>query len=248
MEDNNGHIKDNGTIDKDKILRKVEKLLKLAGGTSFEAEAKSAMEQAGRILARYGFELSDIKTQEDIPDQIARENVRGLTHRRRSWESGLATGIAKAFRSRSVIFRTFDPEASKEQWNVAFFGLPSDLSLVTFFYSYLRINIGRRAKIEFPKDVAGRNSFSLSASWEVVKRLKDMERIRDQEVPVDCKDLVPVVEAEVENKIEADFGKTRNIAGGNISDRDGYLKGKQYGKTIPLSRPLANGKHKDQLN
>lgn len=237
-ENGNGIHKENGSVDKDKILAKVQKLLKLAGGTTFNAEAETALSLAGELLGRYGMELSDVQSIDDVPDRIERANVRGLTHRRRSWESILANGIAKSFRSRAVIFHTWDLNADKDQWNIAFFGLPSDLILVKYFYDYLRFNIGRRSRVEFPSDVAGRNSFSLASASVVVERLERMNKIRDKHVPVNCRDLVPVVEKEVDSKVEADFGKLKKCSPATVSDRDGWIRGERYGKQISLSRPL----------
>ncbi|MFZ5501865.1 MAG: DUF2786 domain-containing protein, partial [Candidatus Micrarchaeota archaeon] len=56
-------------MDRDQVLDTVEKLLKLAGGTDFEAEAAAAMAKAHELLLKHGLEMADVgngQGQEDV--------------------------------------------------------------------------------------------------------------------------------------------------------------------------------------
>lgn len=223
------------------VKRKADKLLALAASPN-ENEAAQAMRMLGKLLAKYELDMVDIRTSEDAGGQAVREDVMGRGRQRRMWEIRLSVGVAGVFES--VVITTKKPD----YWKMSFVGNKADMPLIVHFFTYLRKNIGVKSRVEF-SSVADKNLFCHSATTAVIKRLKAMYMAKQEELPSEVRALVPLKKEEARRKAAEEFPKSvkETVGAKSNGSIDAFLKGKQYGKEIPLARPVESGTPNGQL-
>lgn len=227
----------------EKPIDTCKKLLALAEGTDNPNEAALAMERLGVFLAKHGLEMSEIRTEHDIEDNIIRDEFTSWNKKFKPWESSLGHRIANAFRTESV------QQTSRTKKSKLFFiGTKSDIELILYYFQFLRKDIHWESQVKYPHNIANRNTFCYGATISVTERLEIMQRARDENVPSDSLALVLATEARIKKRFEEEFPKLGTARKHVLSGvPDAFYQGQDYGDTIELNTPIKQPKKREAI-
>ena len=218
------------TMEKGKIFAKIQKLLALGAGES--AEAKSAMEKAGKLMADNNIGLEDITDGAIKKDSIFEEVVNISAKHITVWEVNLAKALCEAFGCECL--KQVTPMFEQRM----FLGTKSDLKLLIWYYKYLRIKVAREAETKF-RLVRDQKSFGVGAVNTLSHRIMDMFAAKQKVMSNDTKALVVVKTDAVEKYIQKTYnvvrGRKRNLHNLN---HDAVQAGQEAGRNMSISRPV----------
>lgn len=119
-------------VEKDRILRRVKSLLKVAEGEANMEESHTAFLQAQRMMVKYGVDPSEITDDEAMKKVFERA---GSDYKRLYWyERKLANIVAKNFRCKNFLRWVRMEGKVQKQYRVEFMGLESDVELASAMY------------------------------------------------------------------------------------------------------------------
>lgn len=217
-----------------KLASKIQKLLALGAGNN--AEAKSAMNKAGKLMADNNIGLEDISNGTIKPDGIIEELVNISSKNILIWEINLAHALCKAFDCQCLKQVLFGQEQR------LFLGTKSDLKLLMWYYKYLRIKVAREAEVKF-KLVKDQKAFGMGAVTTLTDRILDMFTSKQQAMTNDTKALVVVKTDAVSKHIHDNYklraGRKMRLT--NINTK-AMAAGQAAGNRISINRPIARGK------
>lgn len=226
-------------LTREEVMVKIGKLLALTTSSN-EAEASLAMERAAALMEKYSLTLEECQTKEDVHDSIRTVEVPGRTEKKVKWEGSLAAGVAICFDCKVVnVTTTYTQPPS---WKMVFIGTKADVEMTTYFFKYLRRCIGRTTEVQNPgHGVRFKNTYALGMVTVVYRRLKDMYKKRETFKTSDSLALVPVKKNEVDQHIKNNFGKVKNEARAQFSNRSAWMRGRIAGQKVALNRAVGNG-------
>lgn len=211
----------------------------VANGCTF-AEAENAAARLAGLLREHQLSIADLKTGSLGEDMTRRDLLaEGLT-RWSAAQKSYATEVCRAFNCDVV----YSGAA------IVVLGAESDVEVATYFFETTWPSVreeGRRAgKAE------GRTGRSLVVFYEnflrgcgraVHERLKRTEETRQVlEGSEPTAALVPLKQAKVKEYVGVEFPSVRVVQGSSRGRSwDGFANGREYGATLPLSRPLRGG-------
>jgi hypothetical protein len=111
-------------MDNEKVIEKVRKILELSKNNPSEEEAKSAVLQAQRILAKYHIDLKEVEAFESA-DDITEKFTEVGGHKK--WRFVLASIVADNFRCKMFSYNN----------NVCFYGHATDVDVALETFEYL---------------------------------------------------------------------------------------------------------------
>lgn len=106
---------------KDRIIRRVKNLLKVAEGEANMEESHTAFLQAQKMMVKYGVDPSDITDDEEIKEVL----TKGASEYKRLywWERRLAQIVAKNFRCKNYYNGKYIEVKSQIQRQIRFMGM-----------------------------------------------------------------------------------------------------------------------------
>lgn len=207
-------------MNRESLMKKVEKLLSLAGNNPNEAEAKAAMAKAQKLIAEYNIDENLIGKEKDEIVVLKAEHPNNNGYRAR-----LAAVLAPNFRCRVVMVGT----------DVHFIGhkVDAEVCVKVFNYAY---KISRRQGSRIERDVRknGESTRGVFNSY-CIGFCDGIKKVLDEQ----CKALMIVVPEDVNNKLnsisEGEYRGGIRLRGANTS---AYLNGIEDGKAHMRSRQL----------
>lgn len=223
-------------LDHEKIIDKVQKLLRLSQSSNAN-EAASAAEKAQELIERYKLEDAQLTehTATSEPIEDAARSGEWLDEGVATWRKTLAGALAGA--NQCICYSS----GSK----VSIVGRRSDSQIVRYMYSYLVEEIRRLARI-YGDELGGsyRTSFKKGAVRAISERLRDArKKVADEMRATHSTALVVVdqrgtaVSKWVEVNLNLHFAKARRTR----VDADGYEDGIEAGKRVNLGGNQALG-------
>jgi len=220
------------------ILEKIKKLLALGGNNPNENEARAALLKAAKLAEEHNLAISDIdlttKKVNVIQDRII------VRKHNRTWTGSLIYIICKCFDCEAVYDEVYleDGERALACFIV---GMKTDVELCTWYVKIIQMRIGRNSekKFKLQKDQV---TFSYGAAVEVKVRLEEMFiKPREQERTQSTRDLVVVKSHEVQAEFKRLYPHTKSakVQRPNLTNREAYDSGREYGKSMPLRREIA---------
>ena len=169
------------SADKEKIIEKIKKLLKLEKNTNFEGEAENAMAAAMKLAAGIGLSVDEIKFEEEDDQNIQMHDVYKEKQRYEIWERKLACGIADALGC-ILLIGTLPPQTMN------LIGTKGDSVLFQWLFPYVVKQLRalcrrdyRMARCIYPSERAFQRSWYSGASYRVIKRARAI--FRNQSTP-----------------------------------------------------------------
>jgi len=227
-------------MNKEEIIRKIRGLLELAANDPESNESKLAAEKAGILQAKYNIKYveEDNATRHIITNEIPVYMKTNVT-----WSHYLITYIADAFDCRAVRGRS-KQVVGDNAYCFAVIGYSHDVDLVMWFFRYLRTIISKRGEDRYKK-MKERKSYQLGFTTAVGKRLKEMNRVKEQHTDEKTTALVVVKNKDVDKAYKEQFKNSRKSNYTPTIEKDSYLKGKSDGESVSLSRPMPSGRQAD---
>lgn len=229
--------------DKNKIIDKIKKLLKLGNETNFQGESDQALSAAMRLAGQIGITLEEINYKEEKEDKSIDENlVYKPKYRFQVWERQLATGIADALGC-SLIYRHRSDLAC-----FILIGTKMDAELFNWLYPYIikqlnslcRNDWERFAHI-FPSKFAFERSWYGGAAHKVIQLAK--ERFQKEASKEEIQQYALVV-TNKKSLCEDFIKKNMNVKYDNRKSKnlDAFAAGAGYlaGEKVIMNRPIEN--------
>lgn len=135
------------------IIRKVKKLFKLAGGTSYKEEAASAMEKARQLLAEYNLSMDEV-TVEDEGQKPTTEQAFGIAG---AWQESLLRVICNW--TNCSPFQSFGYErGGRGKTTLKFVGMPAEIEICKYTYEAVYSQIKKLRKTKSRKEREARRA------------------------------------------------------------------------------------------
>lgn len=209
-----------------KVLDKLQKLLRLAADNPDSPESQLAGERAADLMAKHNIGLEDVKEDGTIDSSNIQEtDVACTVQHHQAWENKLAFALCEAFDCQRILTRTHDGSQLRR-----FIGTKSDVVVLVNFYKFLRLRIAKEAEHKFRLQ-QDQKMFGLGVTRELHPRLVEMYK-RKQEVSSEATNALVVCKKEaVTNFLSAKYPsmkkKTYSMGGGSMNAyRDGQVTGK----------------------
>lgn len=228
--------------EKENIVRKIQGLLALAGdGNPNEAESKTAMLQARRLMMKHNIEMSEVEKEFNKQKDIT-SKVKWFKRALKLWEKQLGSVIAQNFRCKMYYY---------ESRGLAFYGFEDDIQMAMEVYEFALNVMDFHAKehVEIyyiksreEKDRATTKRVKESYYFGFVQGVKDMFKKQTEEMKQEyglvVLELVPV---EVKNAYE-DYSKgfSRTRASQNSTrynmDSNSFNSGRERGSKLNVNQ------------
>lgn len=229
--------------DRDKLIKTIENLLRLAdneGATASEKELAETL--AAKMLAKYNIEMVELNGSSD-ENMMSEKELKGFGDTKCGWEVKLAKGCAAAFDCDYFSRRGYkNPKGQEcyEGWSLTFMGHHADLALCEYFFVYIRRNISTMGRVAFPTRSADRNEYQIGLMEGVIVRLHNMYKKAQEFIPADTMALVisrrDAVALYVKDK-HPDLVK-KPLGMGRRGDAQYRYQGRQDAKKINLGRSV----------
>jgi hypothetical protein len=223
---------------RDKIIERIRILLATSKGTSFEAEAATALRMAQEHMAKYGLSLSEVGLQKELREEIKEEELKDHTKRSspEKWEIPLARAVATVLDC-TVIRRVRNWQNEKI---LVFVGYKKDVEMAKVIFNTLFIATRVAACKELPQAKGYRRMDQLSFMLGVAERLAERaleEKEKIKEVPSNNQFALMVVgkEKSIENWMKENFNLKKPKASRGITINSiAYNRGREYANTMDL--------------
>lgn len=211
-------------MEQKQALEKIKKLLSLSDNNPNEAEAKSAMLMAQKLMSKYDISLDDTK------DEKAEFMIARCTHK---WDMGFRIPLS------TVISENFRVENFLSNGTVCFFGhrLDAEIAKETFNYAYSFINtMANRAYNTAKKEGRSTKGVYNSYAQGFILGLK-------QEFDKQCKALKIITPEDVKEEYlnMSSSWKTKSHRNQSTIDFGAYMSGVNDGKQFMSKKQIQQG-------
>lgn len=235
-------------IDKDKIIDKIKKLLKLGRNSNVKGEAENAIAAAMRLAAGIGLSVEDINPddKEDNGRPEFLETDIGRKTRFESWDIVLAIGIADALGCSLLTTKRY------RFHSFSLIGTKQDVVLFNWLFPYVRKQLLKLFREEFPRShtfMPGkyRRSWFIGAAERVGERalefFKCSATIEEQQQYA----LVVAEKKQLARAVEESMGIKNSLVRTDDLADSAFLGGYRAGEKVVLARPVESSEPKLQL-
>ena len=232
--------------DKNKIIEKIKKLLKLGNETNFQGESDQALSAAMRLAGQIGMSIEEINYKEENQDNKIDENlVYKPKYRFQVWERQLAGGIAEALGC-VLIYR--------HRSNLACYvliGTKIDAELFNWLYPYIVKQLNNlcrrdwdRFSLMYPSKFSFERSWYSGASRKVIELAR--QRFQKEASPEEIQQYALVV-SNKRSQCEDYMNKNMNVKEDNrkAKELDAYAaySGYKAGEKVLMNRPVESNNY-----
>lgn len=216
-------------FDREKIMRRVRKMLAMAEGKANANESATAAAMAERLMRKYQLSQAEVLAQEIDKDAVAEDVVDNGTKTMPRWVDWISVGCARA-----------NECEVRRRGNGAhvFYGVAGDSEVAAEMMRYLVKEVNRLARA-FPGDRRAKGQFRTGAASALQERLLAIaaERKREFEQTATGTSLV----LRKQDVIRQSAGAFRYRSSGRHRVYDGYSQGRAAGDRISLNKQIRNG-------
>lgn len=209
----------------EEIIKKIEKLLKLAENNPNENEAMNAALKAQELIAKYNIQMEQIGNDKSSQKIVTEMHKGGKGYK---WRYGLATTIARNFRCKMFVL-------GRDQ--VVFYGYENDAKAALATFSFL-FKVGNKLAAKFYHEYKkqGHNTRGVLNRY-LAGFCKGISEVLDEQ----CTALMIVTPKEVNEQFKEyskTFGTMHSTLRSENHDPEVYNRGKMDGKDAASSRHL----------
>lgn len=225
---------------KDRIIRRVKSLLKVAEGEANMEESHTAFLQAQKMMVKYGVDPSDITDDEEIKEVL----TKGASEYKRLywWERRLAQIVAKNFRCKIYYSGRYIEGKSQIQRQIRFMGVEKDVELANAMFSLVVDAIQFYTNRYIKENGIGvlQHTNRLKNDY-MLGFIDGLERKFEEQVQEQEWGLVLVIPKEVEEKYEEIVtGKPIPMNVPDLESIKSYKKGYEHGSSIDYKKETIN--------
>lgn len=224
---------------KDKLLKKIQDLLRLSGDKNSTAEAETAAKKAQELIMKYNIDEAELHGQEPLGLEKTLYPVFKIMKRNEGkWIVQLFYTIAKFNFCDIVITEKWDDESYGYVKWLYLLGEPTNIEMVTYLSEQL---VNRLRSIEkqewskyegYDKRNTYRRGFLMGAVVGIRRQLESQQdHFREEE---STNALVIRKEQELKEFKDDEFGQLKKSRSSSTSSRDGYHKGRERGESMSL--------------
>lgn len=208
-------------MNKETLMKKVEKLLSLAGNNPSQEEAQAAMAKAQKLIAEHNLNMNELEDEKNIVMLPA-------THsNNEGYRTHLAMILAPNFRCRAIMSGNI----------VHFIGYKTDAEVCVkvFNYAYkISHNAGLRLERQHRKQGLSTKGVANSYWFGFCTGVKE---VLDEQ----CRALMIVVPADVDDELKAQASGSKYKGGmrNTGNDMEAYVSGKKAGREHMRSRQIS---------
>lgn len=222
-----------------KVLVKIQHLMKLAQAGTNANESASAFAQAQALLFKHKLEMSDVEKASAALNEEIIEGAKFLYEGKRAiaWKSRLAGGICQLNACRYYIKRT------RNGMKYAVVGRNSDIEVVHYLFNSIVEQIEIFSQDALNKCLiegkTGSNNFKHAAAEKVISRLEETQRqIREEYKGTTALVFVDSKDAEVAKWVEKNLNLVYKSFGGHRGDDSAASLGRQAGGKVSLNKGM----------
>lgn len=219
--------------DREKAMETILKCMRLAADPgATEGERNVAQRKAEQVMARWQIASMELRMKQDAgkgqPRTTAnvKEGFETCFDPSADWEGVLASSIASTFNSRVILI--------DGRTRIHFFGSKSDLEIIDFFFSKLRIEIDSWAEDAYPRGVRDRRSYAYGMTSRVAQRMDELYKEVQRQMPNDCRELIVIDKALVTQKVNEVYRRLGTAKRRSVRN-DAYARGYSDGNNLNLS-------------
>jgi hypothetical protein len=248
------------TLERENVLRKVRKLLDLAGNNPSVEEAASAAEKAQALITKYGLTLIDVDTERDAAgnEDLTRgyENVPfnyGGHDHSREWRLELLHRLAQLNFCQVIRYtwnRKYGTKAAQANKS-SIIGQPGHIDLVVFLFESIARQLQSMANAEYTKAVREGHAWCSVMKWkkgfaygaiEVILARLEAQR-RELEGAPEVRALVVIADAQLVAATEKYFPKLKEGRERTLKvNGDAYYRGREAGQKVAINQALKEGR------
>lgn len=233
-------------MDIEKVIDRVQKLLKVATGDANENESQTAARMAAKMMEKHNLEMHDVIVEELHDGNVIDSPVVGwgLTNWP-GWLETMFSSIAKTFDCHGNKKSYWDEETYSNGWKLQVYGYKDDVKIVQWLFSFCYAEANRGAD-EYWEQFgemyrhagiharAAKRDYRIGFSEGVMATLQD---IRLKKKPISSgKELVVLKEQAIQDKY-GDFGYKQTE--GPDSVLPSYQDGHDHGSSLNLeAKPI----------
>lgn len=219
----------------DKLLSKIEKLINLGNGSTYEGEASVALKRAYDLMYRHGISMEDVMShsKDEVLGFLGSEELEEVRKQYRKWEVNLCVNVCKLFDCKALrcgVSTWWNKKAA-----LIIVGREGNRTTAKLMYKWIHDKTLKEARTvgDCP---SSRNAYCTGVVDSLSAKIR---AIKSGESNVDQWGLVPV--SEVENWINNEYGKIDDykMNGASIKDSTAYFGGRAEGDNISLNRQFA---------
>lgn len=226
-------------MERQDVLRKITKLLALAGDNCNENEAANAAILARNLMKKYDIEERELDTHDESNTKVGETVCHKASYH--PWEIDLASYM-RYFLPVEILIK-MDYKGRKRP---AFIGHKADVDVVLHMYDYIRKTIWRLGRKQHNSRAT--RSFCVGASVTIHDRLyqnylEEQRKARENEKSEDaCYALICVdKQKEISNYLEETYPDMIHMKKKKTDvDMDAYYEGRLAGKRISLNQQIGS--------
>ena len=237
--------------DKNKVLDKIRKLLKLGKNTNFDGEAHQALAAAMRLAAGIGMTIEEVKMD---PENAEDKKIDTFVHSKfrtsvPQWESLLANGVAKALGCVSLVMKRWQSGRNIE--TICIVGTKADSELFFWLYPYIIQQLRKLCHRDWDNIgfAYSDNRKQWEKSWYIGAAVRVVEMAKDyfkENTTNDEQNQYALVVADKYKQAQNFVDQTLNVGTTRrrAQNHDGMAKhlGYQSGGEVTMGRPIEQSK------
>lgn len=225
--------------EKEKVMKRIRKMLKMAEGKGNANEAGVAASMAEKLMRKYNLSHADVELQDlDEDSIIAHESKIKYGARIPTWVGALIVSTAQLHDCEAKYqINMFNGRAKKV---VTFLGERADVIVAAWVFEYLNKEIRRLANNFKAEHGVGRreaDAFRKGAAVEVNAMLRRMLNEKETELQSHStgKELMIVKRSLVQQKFNVKYGKAGTM---NLGDQFASEMGRRAGRAINIRKGI----------
>lgn len=219
-------------MNKESTIEKIKKMLALAANDPESEESKTAARMAGELMAKYQIEMFEIE-EEQAEAKVVKEEFETTIKSDELWQGQLAVILSEVFDCFVLRVRV-----GQTDYVWRFFGHESDIALISWYFKFLRIKIGKMGSDRFKKK-REKMDYCLGLVVGVREVLDIMFRSQQRNLNQETKDLVLLKRENVERQVREIHPNIRKGKSRAKTDMSLVSQGITDGKKISLHKPVS---------
>ena len=217
----------------DKLLNRIQKLLALGNGSSFDGEAEASLQKAYALMQENNISMAQVEgaSREAQLGPLDEQSLIGYPAKR--WEQLLIINIAKLFDCKTFDYTRTDQQCRRYS-TFYLVGREGNRITAVFMYNWLRDKL-RADAIARGGNVSARDAYCLGCVRAIQEKVA---ALKSAEAPTDAWGIVPVDEVDQWMKQMRPELVTVSISS-NCRDAAAYSDGRKDGANINLNRQFA---------
>lgn len=213
-----------------KILDRINKIMALAKGSSFEGEADTAMKMAQSYMRQYGLSMSDIEFQEELKTEIKHNILEEESPRNiQVWTRMLAGSIAIVFDCQFVTCKNYKGKGIDK---LSFIGYTEDIEMTKVVFHCLYTSIRQYSRIHYKRPL-DKNSFRLGVCSRLLERVRE-EKQKDKQESKRYELIIVEKSTHVKKWFEENLNVTKSKERNNKINPFAHAHGRKHADSLDL--------------